>query len=317
VTKDKPRDLTASVRQRLLNLAQARREDFQFVLTRYALERLLYRLSRSTHRDLLVLKGAMLFQLWGDQPHRPTRDLDFLGRGEISIPRFVQVAREICSITVEDDGLVFGAESVRGDVIKEDQEYEGLRLNLECRLGNARIPIQIDVGFGDVVTPAASEATYPTLLDFPAPILAAYSRESVVAEKFQAMVMLGIANSRMKDFYDLWILARQFEFQGPLLCEAIRATFERRRTPVPVEVPLALSAGFSQDQSKQVQWRAFVNKSRLDTGGVDLPEVVVDLHDFLMAPVRSVATGRRLEMTWPPSGPWQTAGDANADELGP
>ena len=151
------------------------------------------------------------------------------GDGDNSIPRFEHIFREVCKLAVEEDGLVFSAESVRGDTIKEDQEYEGLRLNLDCRLENARIPIQIDIGFGDVVTPAATDVTYPVLLDFPAPVLPAYSRESVVAEKFQAMVMLGIANSRMKDFYDLWVLARQFEFQGPLLCQAIRATFERRR----------------------------------------------------------------------------------------
>ena len=250
MTKQKPRNLAASVRQRLMNVARAQKEDFQLILTRYALERLLYRLSQSKYRDVFVLKGAMLFQLWGDQPHRPTRDLDLLGRGENSIPRFERIFQEVCDRPVEEDGLVFNAESVHGETIKEDQEYEGLRLTLDCRLENARIPIQIDIGFGDVVTPATSELSYPVLLDFPAPILAVYSRESVVAEKFQAMVMLGIANSRMKDFYDLWVLARQFEFQGPMLCQAIRATFERRRTSVPAEVPLALSAEFSNDQGK-------------------------------------------------------------------
>jgi predicted nucleotidyltransferase component of viral defense system len=309
MTKEKPRNLAASVRQRLMNLARARREDFQFVLTHYALERLLYRLSRSEHRDVFVLKGAMLFQLWGDQPHRPTRDLDLLGQGENSIPRFEQIVRKICGMAVEDDGLVFSAESVQGDVIKEDQEYEGLRLTLDCRLENARIPIQIDIGFGDVVTPAASVAAYPVLLGFPAPVLAAYSRESVVAEKFQAMVTLGIVNSRMKDFYDLWVLARQFDFQGTLLSQAIRATFERRRTLVPADAPTALSPEFSKDQTKQTLWRAFISKSKLDTGSIGLQEIMMVLRDFLMPPSRSVAAGGLLEMVWPNSGPWQTAGD--------
>jgi predicted nucleotidyltransferase component of viral defense system len=297
--------MAASVRQRLLNLSRTRREDFQFVLTRYALERFLYRLSQSKHRDVFVLKGAMLFQLWGDQPHRPTRDLDLLGRGENSIPRFARIVREVCWAAVEDDGLTFNGESVHGDVIKEDQEYEGLRLTLEGHLENARIPIQIDIGFGDVVTPAALEVSYPVLLDFPAPVLAAYSRESVVAEKFQAMVMLGMVNSRMKDFYDLWILARQFDFQGPLLCEAIRATFERRRTLVPSDVPTALSPEFFQDEGKQAQWRAFVNKSKLDTGGLGLGEVAAVLRDFLVPCTGAVAAGNKLDMEWPPSGPWQ------------
>ena len=155
---------------------------------------------------------------------------------------------------------------------------------------------QIDIGFGDVVTPAAVEVTYPVLLDFPAPVLPAYSRESVVAEKFQAMVMLGIANSRMKDFYDLWVLARQFEFQGPLLCQAIRATFERRQTPVPAEVPLALSSEFAFDRGKQTQWRAFIDKGKLDIGGAGLDEIVDALRGFLMPPAEAVAAGGLLEM---------------------
>jgi predicted nucleotidyltransferase component of viral defense system len=309
VTKEKPRNVAASVRQRLMNLARAQNEDFQLVLTRYALERLLYRLSQSEHRDVFVLKGAMLFELWGDQPHRPTRDLDLLGHGENSIPRFERIFREVCKLAVEEDGLVFKAESVRGDTIKEDQEYEGLRLKLDCRLENARIPVQIDIGFGDVVTPAATEVTYPVLLDFPAPVLPAYSRESVVAEKFQAMVKLGIANSRMKDFYDLWVLARQFEFQGPVLCQAIQATFERRRTPVPADVPMALSSEFSEDRRKQTQWRAFIGKGKLDTGGVGLNEVVVTLHGFLMPAAQAIVAGELLGMVWSAPGSWQSFGD--------
>ena len=309
MTKEKPRNLAASVRQRLLNLAQARNEDFQLVLTRYALERLLYRLSRSEHCEVFVLKGAMLFQLWGDQPHRPTRDLDLLGQGNNSLSRFEGIFREVCELAVEDDGLAFSAESVRGDTIKVDQEYEGLRLNLNCRLENARIPIRIDIGFGDVVTPAAAEVTYPVLLDFPAPVLPAYSRETVVAEKFQAMVMLGIANSRIKDFYDLWVLSRQFEFQGPVLCQAIRATFERRRTPVPATAPLALSSEFAQDRGKNTQWRAFIGKGKLDAGGAGLDEVIDALRGFLMPPAQAVAAGGLLEMVWPASGTWQTVAD--------
>jgi hypothetical protein len=208
-------------------------------------------------------------------------------------------------MAVEDDGVTFDGASVRGDVIKEDQEYEGLRLTLGCHLENARIPIQIDIGFGDVVTPATSEVSYPVLLDFPAPILAAYSRESVVAEKFQAMVMLGMINSRMKDFFDIWILAQQFDFRGPLLCEAIRATFERRHTLVPANAPTALLPEFSQDQSKQAQWRAFINKSKLDAGGTNLSEVTTTLGEFLMPCARAIAAGVQLEMAWPPSGRWQ------------
>ena len=246
------------------------------------------------------------FSLWGDQPHRPTRDLDLLGRGDNSIAQVrAHLPGDLRTGGRRRTASLFIAESVRGDTIKEDQEYEGLRLNLDCRLENARIPIQIDIGFGDVVTPAAAEVTYPVLLDFPAPVLPAYSRESVVAEKFQAMVMLGIANSRMKDFYDLWVLARQFEFQGPVLCQAIRATFERRRTSVSAEVPVALSSEFAQDRGKQTQWRAFVGKSKLDTEGAGLDEIVNVLRGFLMPPANAIAAGRLLEMVWPASGPWR------------
>ena len=305
MTKEKPRNLAASVRQRLMNLARAQKEDFQLVLTRYALERLLYRLSLSEYRDVFVLKGAMLFRLWGDHPHRPTRDLDLLARGENSIPRFERIFQEVCGLAVHEDGLVFNAASVRGDRIKEDQEYEGLRLNLACRLENARIPIQIDIGFGDVVTPAAAEVTYPVLLDFPPPVLRAYSRESVVAEKFQAMVMLGIANNRMKDFYDLWVLSEQFDFQGSLLCRAIRATFERRRTAVPTEAPVALSPEFAQDRAKQTQWRAFVGKSGLDTRGMGLEAIVGALRGFLMPVAEAIVANTLLETVWRATGPWQ------------
>ena len=198
-------------------LAREQKEDFSIVLTRYGLERLLYRLSQSAHRDRFVLKGAMLFQLWSGHPHRPTRDLDLLGHGSPDPERFEGIFRDICRQNVEDDGLEFQSDSVRAESMKEDEEYQGLRLKLVSRLGNARIPIQIDIGFGDAVTPEPDEVIYPTLLDGPAPTLKAYPRETVVAEKFQAMVMLGIANSRMKDFYDLWILMRQFEFSGPAL----------------------------------------------------------------------------------------------------
>jgi predicted nucleotidyltransferase component of viral defense system len=305
VSKEHPINMAASVRQRLTNLAHQKHEDFQLVLTRYALERLLYRLSRSEHRDEFVLKGALLFQLWADQPHRPTRDLDLLGRGDDSITRFVKIFQKICNLPVEDDGLVFLAPSVQGERIKEDQEYEGLRLRMSCRLENARIPVQIDIGFGDVVVPAATDVTYPVLLDFPAPVLPAYSRESVVAEKFHAMVMLGIANSRMKDFYDLWVLARQFEFQGPLLAEAIRATFQRRRTAIPSGLPLALSPEFCQDPRKRVQWRAFLGKGKLDAGNADLSEIVEALRVFLLPVITAIAGKEPLSMVWPRGGPWR------------
>ena len=300
-----PRDVAASVRQRLLNLARESGEDFGLVLTRYALERMMYRLSVSTHREQFVLKGAMLFALWGNDPHRPTRDLDLLGRGTIDIPRLESVFREVIGVEVEDDGLEFLAETVRGERIREDEEYEGVRVYLEARLAAARIKVQIDVGFGDVVTPAPRETEYPVLLDFPAPRLRAYTRETVVAEKFEAMVKLGVANTRMKDFYDLWVMARDFEFDGDLLSRAIKATFERRVTTLPTGVPLALSDEFSEDPGKAAQWSAFLRRIGRTAGDLSLAEVTKSLKEFLLPPAAAAASGGAFDRSWPPAGPWR------------
>lgn len=297
------KDIPASVRQRLMNLARAQGTDFQYLLTRYGLERLLYRLSQSKHADRFILKGAMLFQTWSDAPHRPTRDLDLLAAGAPSVPEFVAIFRDIVSRAVDDDGLTFNAENVQGEAIKEEDEYQGIRIRGEARLGAARIPLQIDIGFGDAVTPAPVEIDYPTLLEFPAPVLRAYNRETVVAEKFQAMVVLGMANSRMKDFFDLWSLARQFSFEGPLLAEALRATFARRQTEFPDGPPLALSAEFADDATKQTQWRAFLRNSELTA--VELVEVVQSLREFLAPPAEALRMGIPFAMNWHPQREWQ------------
>jgi predicted nucleotidyltransferase component of viral defense system len=288
-----------------LNLARAQQEDFGLVLTRYALERLLYRLSRSAHGSLFVLKGALLFQVWGGPAHRPTRDLDLLCQGESTISRFESIFRDICRQNVEGDGLEFRAETVQGERIREDEEYQGVWLHCEARLAGARIPLQIDLGFGDAITPAAVPITYPVLLDFPAPALRAYPRETVIAEKFQAMVMLGKTNSRMKDFYDLWVLARRFAFEGTALGPAIQATFQRRRTDLPSQLPVALSPAFLEDEGKQTQWRAFLRKSKLDVAEADLERIAAVLRDFLMPPTAALIAGRPFALVWPVGGPWQ------------
>jgi hypothetical protein len=204
----------------------------------------LYRLSKSGYRDRFILKGAMLFLLWGDQPHRPTRDVDFLGFGDSSETDLQAIFRELCDIPVEDDGLTLVANSVQIEVIRDATEYGGLRVRLFGDLAGARVPIQADIGFGDAVTPEPKEIEYPTLLSNPAPYLKAYPRETVVAEKYQALVHLGMANSRMKDFYDLWVIANDFDFDGLILSEAIRNTFSRRRTPLPEHMPSGLSPEF-------------------------------------------------------------------------
>jgi predicted nucleotidyltransferase component of viral defense system len=298
MTSKPPRNIAASVRQRLTNLSRERNEEFQFVLTRYGLERLLYRLSISPYAAQFILKGAALFQLWTGQPHRSTRDLDLLGSGAPSPERLQTIFSEVCSLNVDDDGLVFSPTTIQAEQIKEDAEYQGIRLRIECRLENARLALQIDIGFGDAVTPEPLSTTYPTLLEFPAPQLRAYPRETVVAEKFQAMVALGIANSRMKDFYDVWTLARQFEFDGTLLRSAIRATFERRQTPIPTAPPLALTADFASDQSKATQWKAFLKKGKLVETPPPFTDVVRLLQDFLMPPTIAIPEPPSWPYSW-------------------
>lgn len=298
-------NLAASVRQRLLNIARDRRTDFQLVLIQYAIERLLYRLSRSVHKDRFLLKGAMLFSAWSDQPFRPTRDLDFLGQGDGTVAATERTVKEICRTSVEDDGLEFLGDTIEGDEIREDQEYRGVRLRFEARLAGARIPMQIDVGFGDAVTPSPEIIDYPVLLDLPAPRIRAYPREVVVAEKYQAMVVLGIANSRMKDFFDLWMLASVFDFEGSRVSRAIKATFERRRTLLPSDPPLALTEDFYDNAAKQVQWSAFLRKGRLKMDEKDFRKIVLLLRSFLMPPTVAQVKKQAFGAEWPAGGPWR------------
>lgn len=308
MTKGKPKNVAASVRGRLLNIARERGEDFQIVLIHFALERLLFRLSRSGYANEFVLKGAMLFQIWSGERHRPTRDLDFLGHGEPSEVRFEKVFQDICSVEVDDDGLNFDALSIEVRTMKEAEKYQGLRVKLNAFLASARIPVQVDIGFGDAITPEPTVIDYPAILDFAVPKIAAYPRETVVAEKFHAMVMLGFSNSRMKDFFDLWKLANEFEFDGTVVSKAIRATFERRETRVPGSTPLGLTEEFTKDQQKKVQWTAFINKSGLDAKHHTLDTVAAELELFLMPPAKAVSAKATFDKSWSPGGPWANHG---------
>jgi predicted nucleotidyltransferase component of viral defense system len=267
------------MRARLLNLSKATCQSFDLVLTRFALERLLFRLSRSSHADRFVLKGAMLMMSWFEDPHRATRDLDLLGFGDPNPDAILATFREILSQDA-DDGVAFDTEALRVDRIREQLAYGGLRLRMLASIAGARINLTIDIGFGDALDPGAETIDYPTLLDLPAPRLRAYARETVIAEKFQAMVALGRTNSRMKDFYDIWLLSRSFAFDDDRLARAIAATFTRRGTKIPVEPPDALSPAFAADEQKQRQWRAFVEQVATDPGG--LANVIEDLAVFLM-----------------------------------
>jgi len=303
-------NMAASVRSRLTTLAHAQGEEPEYVLTRYALERLLYRLSQSPHTGAFILKGAFLFALWEGHPHRATRDLDLLGFGPNDVNCIEQVFRDICTVPVEGDGLTFLPETVHARPIREQQEYGGIRVLLQATLGTARLRVQADVGFGDVVTPAAQEADLPTLLDLPglpAPHLRVYPRETVVAEKFEAMVRLGLTNTRMKDFYDLLILARTFAFDGQTLAAAIGATFARRRTdlPSPHQPPLALSGEFAGDAAKQAEWQSFLKRTKLESVSLALRTVIEELSIFLLPLIAVLARGTDFSHRWQPGGPWQ------------
>ena len=299
-----PKDLGASVQARLRNVARERGEDVQVVLLQFVLERLLHRLASSPHRREFVLKGAMLFTAWTKIAHRATRDLDLLGSGPSELPRLAAIFRTICLTEVESDGVSFDADSVASSRIREDQLYEAVRVLLTASVGTARISVQVDVGFGDAVTPHPVEMAFPTLLGQPPVQLLTYPREVVVAEKFHAMVSLGLLNSRMKDFYDLSVLAAQFPFAGPQLGAGIAATFARRQTALPVDLPVALSREFAEDKDKRVQWAAFVRRNKLPADATDLASVLARLQTFLWPIVLALQGRQPMLGAWSPSGPW-------------
>lgn len=297
-------NVAASVHQRLLNLRDEGAASFDYLQTRFVLERLLYRLSKSKHADQFILKGAMLFAVWTNETVRPTRDLDLLGFGEDSSERLTRLFVDICNTPVEPDGLDFDPATVRSDDIREGQEYSGQRVTFLAHLGSARVHVQIDIGFGDVVSPAAEVIDFPTLLDLPAPRVRAYPKETVVAEKFHAMVDLGMQNSRMKDFYDVFVVSQMFEFSGARLGAALRATFHRRQTALPTAVPLALSEEFALDPVKQNQWSAFIRKSQLGAAPADLGTVISAIRLFLWPALLTEATSGAFDGHWPAAGPW-------------
>lgn len=301
-----PKDIAASVRGRLLGMATPGTNDFRDLLVRYALERLLYRVSLSDYRDRFILKGAMLFAAWSPQPHRVTRDLDLLGFGPPDVEEHERIFRDLCAVKVEPDGLLYQPETVHGERIREEDEYQGVRVTLQALLKKTRIPVQVDVGTGDRVIPAPEEMEFPTLLGFPAPRVRAYSRYTVVAEKLETMVAKGILNSRMRDFYDIWVLGRQFPFQGDILLTAIEATFARRQTPTPKEPPEPLTPEFAQDAQKRQQWQAFLAKTGLSADSNDFVAVIAALRDFLLPPLTALTLGREFNRVWRPGVGWRS-----------
>jgi predicted nucleotidyltransferase component of viral defense system len=296
--RESRKNVGESVRAGLLKQSRDQRTDFQVLLTRYALERLLYRLSQSAHRNRFVLKGAMLFATWVAVPFRPTRDLDLLGYGENSTESIREAFREICRQMVADDGVAFDVDGIEATPIREDLEYGGVRIRTRATITAARIPIQVDIGFGDVITPGPVEIDYPALLDAPAPHLRAYPIETVIAEKFHALVTRGIANSRLKDFYDLWLIAETFELDRSSLATAIRQTFTRRATALPDEKPTAFTESYASAWG--AQWQAFLRRERMTAAPAQLAQVLADLERFLL-PLLETADGN---WSWKPRAGW-------------
>jgi predicted nucleotidyltransferase component of viral defense system len=295
-------NIAQSVHDRLLNDARQTGRPFNELLQYYAMERFLYRLSVSPHRDRFVLKGGLMLLVWDAPTTRPTRDIDLLGR--VTTPSEIEAAiADMCSQKVEDDGIVFDGGSLQGQEISGQAEYSGVRVRFDGYLGTARVRMQIDVGVGDVVTPPEKKVTYPVLLDFAAPLLKAYPKETVVAEKLEAMVRLGEINSRMQDFFDLWLMARQFPFDGGVLSSAIERTFANRGTEITPR-PTCLGPDFAGSSSKQTQWSAFVRRNRLEVVPQEFEPVVQAIGVFLHPLLASLSADEAVEVQWPPGGPW-------------
>lgn len=304
MTKRLIKNVAGSVHQRLLNFAKQTDRRFNDVVQYYADERWLYRLSRSQYGEQFVLKGALMLLVWKTPITRPTRDIDLLGRVSNDMESIRSVIADVCRTPVEDDGLVFDANSVTTERIAEDADYEGVRAKFHGRLGNTRIAMQIGIGFSDVITPGSVQITYPVILDLPAARLHAYNRETVVAEKLEAMVKLAELNSRVKDFFDIWLLAGNFGFEGRTLSEAVRRTFERRGTLLQPE-PICFTDLFAENSARQIQWSAFVRRSRLADAPPELSRVIEQVRSFLQPLMSVLVQGQDFQARWPSDGPWE------------
>lgn len=305
-----PRDVAASIKAQLLSVARSSGEDLQRLLNRYGRERVLYRLSKSSHRDQFILKGGMLFSMWAEKPFRGTKDADFLSYGPNGVDPVADVFRSLFNgHTDPDDGLRLDPDAFEAAEIHEEDEYHGVRVHMQLFLGKAIAQVQLDIGFGDAVVPAPEEIELPSLLDFPAPRLRAYPKEVVIAEKLQAMALLGAANGRMKDFYDLWIFQREFPFDGATLAQAIEATFARRKTLVEPESCVAFQASYYAAPDPQNLWSLYVARADLDQIPPPFSSVGEAIATFLRPVAESIAAETPFDRSWPPGGPWRTKGD--------
>jgi predicted nucleotidyltransferase component of viral defense system len=294
----------ASIRQRLLNKAKETNHPFQEILQYYAMERFLYRFSQSQYSEKFILKGALMLTVWDAPLTRPTMDIDMLGHTSNAIDKITTAVKDVCSQASDLDGIVFNPDSVTGIRITEDADYSGVRIRFNGQLDTARITVQLDIGFGDKVFPSAQFIDYPVILDLPKPHIKGYSRESTIAEKFEAMMKLGELNSRMKDFYDIWLLSRRFDYEGRVLAKAIDITFKTRATAISAS-PTPLFLAFAQDPAKSAQWKAFIRKNRFSNVPVDFSAIVEAIATFLGPLAASLSDGQSFDAFWKAPGPWQ------------
>lgn len=299
-----PRNLPASIHTRLRNIASSQGRLFQEILQYYGMERFLYRVASSKHANKFVLKGGLIFFAWKIDLRRPTIDIDFLGHTDNSTNNLIRIIGEICETKVEPDGLQFNTSTIQVDQIQEAAQYQGTRIRLVGNLGSVRIPMRIDISFADEVIPAEIEIEYPTLLDFPSPKMRGYTYESAIAEKLQAIVVLGSINSRMKDYFDIWLLSQEVEFDGLILQKAIETTFRHRKTEIPNDLPSGLSDEFAR--ASQRQWAAFLRRPNLSLGEFNELNKVVEVLQELLQPILVASNeNRKFKKKWKTNMGWK------------
>lgn len=303
--KKEIKNIEASIKARLKNKAQETNRPFAEVMQYYGMERFLYRFSKSKYADKFILKGALLFAVWQITDRRTTLDIDFLARFDNEVTTIEKVMEDVCDTSVDPDGLIFDPQTVKGMKIKEDADYEGVRVKFTGFLDRAEIPMQIDVGFGDIVYPKTNVIDYPVILDFPKPHLNGYPQESVISEKFEAMIKLGLLNSRMKDFYDIWLMMRQFEFKGANITSAIKKTFNNRKTDIPDKKPLFANEIYDEKSDRQTLWSAFLRKGDIQHAPETLSVTAKEIENFLIEPIIALNENENFDKIWKSTGGWE------------
>jgi len=298
------KNIAASVHRRLLDTAKKSGRPFNELLQYYTIERFIFRLAQSPFEKTYILKGALMFFAWNTKLPRPTKDVDLLGKIDNSLDVIIDSMKKICQQKVVPDGIFFNPETISATRIIEDVEYDGIRVRIPGNLGTIRLSVQIDVGFGDVIVPNATKFTYPTILDFPAPKIRGYSKESIISEKFHAMVKLGVLNSRMKDFYDIWLLSQKFDFKAQTLSKAFKKTFENRKTKI-ISNPVVFQESFLSDKGKQNQWQAFIQRTKITNTPKSFTKVIGALKTFISPVTSSLAEIKIFQKIWKAPGPWR------------